>query len=93
MIETRYSFDPAAFFLSLSEDRYDWSDLARLVRADRLTAPAQLIEEVQRSYRFLSDLAADEAQLAADPYGRQVQLHRELVATIASWGEPHGSGD
>jgi len=89
--ETRYAFDPVVFLSSLSEGRYDWSDLARLVRPDRLVGAAELVRDVQHGYRFLGDLTAEEAQLAADPYGREARLHQELVATIASWGEPHGS--
>lgn len=89
--QTRYAFDPAAFLSSLTEGSYDWSDLSRLVRPDRVVAPAELVRAVQAEYRFLADLTAEEARLAADPYGREAQLHQELVATIASWGETHGS--
>ncbi len=85
--ETRYAFDPAAFLAGLPQGKYDWSDLARLVRPDRLATPAELVRDVQHSYRFLGDLTAEEAQLAADPYGREVRLHQQLVATIASWGD------
>ncbi len=91
--ETRYAFDPAAFLASLSAGKYDCSDLTRLVRRDRLVVPAELVRDVQHGYRFLGDLTAEEAQLAADPYGREIRLYQELVATIASWGEPHGSGN
>lgn len=90
--ETRYALDPFAFLSSLSEGKYDWSDLERLVRPDRLVAPVELVQDVQHGYRFLGDLTAEEAQLASDPYGREARLHQELVASIASWGAPHGSG-
>jgi len=90
--ETAFAFDPAAFLSGLAKGRYDWSDLARLVRPDRLVPPADLVRHVQHAYRFLGDLTPDEARLALDPYGRQVRLHQQIVATIASWGEPHGSG-
>jgi hypothetical protein len=50
----------------------------------RLVAPEKLIGDVQQGFQFLGDLTAEEAQLAADPYGREVRLHRELVATIGS---------
>jgi predicted nucleotidyltransferase component of viral defense system len=89
--QARHAFVPAAFLSSLSEGRYDWSDLARLVRPDRLVAPAELVRAVQAEYRFLADLTAEEAKLAADPYGREAGLEQGLVATIASWGEHHGS--
>jgi hypothetical protein len=84
----RYAFDPITFLSSLSDGKHDWSDLARLVRPDRLVAPAELVRDVQHSYRFLGDLTPEEARLAADPYGREARLHQELVATIASWGRP-----
>jgi hypothetical protein len=90
--ETRYSFEPAAFLAGLSTGNYDWSDLARLVRRNRLVAPDELIRSVQDGYRFLENLTPEEAQLAADPYGREVRRYRELVATIASWGEANGTG-
>ncbi len=91
--ETRYAFDPAAFLSGLPAGKYDWSDLGRLVRSDRLVPPAELVRDVQHGYRFLGELTADEAQLAADQYRREVRLHQQLVATIASWGEFNGSGD
>jgi len=83
--ETRYAFDPTAFLSGLPQAQYDWSDLARLVRRDRLVAPEKLIGDVQQGFQFLGDLTAEEAQLAADPYGREVRLHRALAATLASW--------
>ncbi|MCL7454400.1 MAG: nucleotidyl transferase AbiEii/AbiGii toxin family protein [Anaerolineae bacterium] len=91
--ETRYAFDPAAFLSSLPEGKYDWSDLARLVRSDRLVPPAEIVQDVQHGYGFLGDLTVEESKLAADPYGREFRLHEELVATIASWGERYGSGN
>jgi predicted nucleotidyltransferase component of viral defense system len=89
--QTRFAFEPAAFLSSLVEGSYDWSDLSRLVRPDRLVAPAELVRAVQAEYRFLADLTAEEARLAADPYGREAGLEQGLVATIASWGEHLGS--
>jgi len=89
--QTRYALDPAAFLSSLAEGRYDWSDLARLVRPDRVVPAAELVRAVQHGYGFLADLTAEEARLAVDPYGRESRLHQGLVATIASWGEHHGS--
>jgi predicted nucleotidyltransferase component of viral defense system len=91
--ETRYAFDPPAFLSSLPEGKYNWSDLGRLVRSDRLVPPAELVRDVQHGFRFLGDLTAEETKLAADPYGREFRLHQRLVATIASWGELNGPGD
>jgi predicted nucleotidyltransferase component of viral defense system len=82
--ETHYAFDPVAFLSELLKARVDWSDLARLVRPEQLVPPGVLMRAVQHGFQFLGNLTPDEAQLAADPYGREVQLHRELVTSIAS---------
>jgi predicted nucleotidyltransferase component of viral defense system len=80
--ETRYAFDPVAFLSGLPKGKYDWSDLSRLVRRDRLIAPDVIARDVQRSYAFLGELTPEEARLAADPYGREVQTHRQLVDSL-----------
>lgn len=90
--ETRYALDPATFLDCLPAGKYDWSDLARLVRRDRLVAPAELVRNVQHGYHFLRDLTPEEVQLAEDPYGREVRLYKELVEIIASWRKPDGPG-
>jgi len=84
--ETRHAFDPDAFLSALSESKYDWSDLTRLVRPDRWVAPTEIVRQVQQGYQFLRDLTAEEATLVADPYGRQARLHQALVPSITSWG-------
>ena len=80
--ETRYAFDPAAFLAGLSEGKYDWSDLSRLVRRDRLAGPGEVIQSVQQAYAFLSEMTAEEARLAADPYGRATQVYEQLVDSL-----------
>ena len=77
--ETRYAFDPVAFLAGLPHGSYDWSDLSRLVRRDRLPRPDEIIKSVQGNYAFLKELTPEEARLAADPYGRQAQVYSELV--------------
>ncbi|HNS52682.1 MAG TPA: nucleotidyl transferase AbiEii/AbiGii toxin family protein [Anaerolineae bacterium] len=89
--ETRYAFESAAFLSSLAQGKYDWSDLARLVRPDRLVAPAELVGGVQRGYQFLADLTPEEGQLAVDPHGREVRLYQELLGTVAAWSTRPGS--
>ncbi len=84
--ETSFAFDPANFLSGLAEDRYDWSDLGRLVRPDRLVAPSDLVRDVQRAYDFLEDLTPEEAQLALDPYGRERSLYQQLVTAIQASG-------
>jgi len=77
--ETRYSLDPDAFLTGLPKGKYDWSDLSRLVRRDRLASPDEIIQTVQRAYGFLGQMTEEEAQLAADPYGREMQVYGQLV--------------
>lgn len=80
--ETRYAFDPAAFLVGLPEGKYDWTDLSRLVRRDQFVAPDEIVRDVQRAYAFLRELTVEEAQLAADPYGRERQVYRQLVDSL-----------
>ena len=82
--ETRYLFDPAAFLDGLPEGKYDWSDLSRLVRPDRFVAPDKIIQGVQQAYAFLRELTEWEARLAADPYGRERQVYRNLVSSLGN---------
>jgi len=82
--ETRYALDPVAFLAGLPKSKYDWSDLGRLVRRDRLATPDEIIREVQRAYAFLGELTPEEAQLAADPYGREWQVYGRLADSLKS---------
>jgi len=80
--ETRYAFDPAAFLAGLAGGRYDWTDLSRLVRREQFIAPDEIVRGVQQAYAFLRELTVEEAQLAADPYGRERQVYRSLVNSL-----------
>ena len=80
--ETRYAFAPVVLLADLPRRKYNWSDLSRLVRRDWLAAPNEIVREVQRAYAFLGELTTEEARLAADPYGREVQVHGQLVDSL-----------
>lgn len=80
--ETRYAFAPVVLLADLPRRKYNWSDLSRLVRRDWLAAPDEIVREVQRAYAFLGELTTEEARLAADPYGREVQVHGQLVDSL-----------
>lgn len=80
--ETRTQFEPQPFLEGLATAKYDWADLKRLVRRDRLPTPALLIQEVQQAYGFLCDLTPEEAALVVDPYGREMHLHAELAESL-----------
>lgn len=67
----------------MPEGKYDWSDLSRLVRRDRLVTPDEMIQNVQQAYAFLGEMTEQEAQLAADPYGREVQVYSQLVSSLS----------
>ena len=80
--ETRYAFDPSAFLEGLSKRKYDWFDLARLVRRDRLVASDEILHSLHQAYAFLRELTPEEARLAADPYGRESQAYIYLVNSL-----------
>ena len=82
--ETRFLFDPVAFLAGLPVAQYEWSDLRRLVRRGANLAPGKIIQDVQQAYAFLSQLTADEALLAKDPYGRERQACGRLVDSLKS---------
>jgi len=82
--ETQYAFDPDAFLGGLADTRYDWGDLARLVRRDESPRPQLIVETVRHAYAFLKDFTPEEAQLARDPYRREVQLYKRLVEGLRS---------
>ena len=67
----------------MPEGKYDWSDLSRLMRRDRLVTPGEMIQGVQQAYAFLGEMTEQEAQLAADPYGREVQVYSQLVTSLS----------
>ncbi len=80
--ETRFSLVPDVFLTGLPKGKYDWSDLSRLVRRDRLASPGEIIQTVQRAYAFLGQMTEEEVQLASDPYGREVQVYGQLVNSL-----------
>jgi predicted nucleotidyltransferase component of viral defense system len=80
--ETHYAWDPGNFLASLSSSRHDWADLVRLVRRDRLAAPAEIVASVQGAYAFLADLTKEEARLADDAYGREIETCCWLAGSL-----------
>ena len=80
--ETRHALDPDAFLTGLPKGKYDWSDLSRLVRRDRLVGPGEITQSVQQAYAFLGEMTAEEARLAADPYGREAQVYKRLIDSL-----------
>jgi len=73
------TFDPDRFFTGLESERYDWSDLTRLVRRDRRPEPRTVIARCLDGYSFLRNLSADEAELARDAHRRRRDLYQRIV--------------
>jgi len=82
--ETHYSFDPGAFLRSVVDEKYEWADLARLVRRAELPRSDQIVRSIGESYAFLEDLQPEESRLAQDPHGREVELFQRLVEDLRS---------
>jgi predicted nucleotidyltransferase component of viral defense system len=80
--ETRYAFDPLLFLGNLPAGKYDWPNLNRLVRHDLVVAPDTILHDIQQAYAFLGDLTLKEAQLASDPYGREMGVYQQLVKSL-----------
>jgi len=53
------------------------------VRRDRLVTPDEMIQGVQRAYAFLGEMTEQEARLAADPCGREMQIYSQLVTSLS----------
>ncbi|MBN1451269.1 MAG: nucleotidyl transferase AbiEii/AbiGii toxin family protein [Anaerolineales bacterium] len=83
--ETHYAFDPVAFLSGLPNGRYDWNDLARLIRPDKLLSPEAIVQSVQQDYAFLTALSVSEVILAADPYGRETTLYHQELDSLQSY--------
>ena len=49
---------------------------------DRLAVPGEIIPTLQQGYAFLGEMTEEEARLAADPYGREVQVYSQLVNSL-----------
>jgi predicted nucleotidyltransferase component of viral defense system len=77
-------FAPERFFAGLESERYDWGDLARLVRRDRRPESGAMIAGCLDSYGFLRDLSADESELTKDPHRRRGDLYERIVQGLKS---------
>jgi len=82
--ETRFAFNPTAFWKSIHTGQYNWNDLRRLVRRGRESSPETIINGVRKDYAFLDGLTEEEAILAGDAYQREQKTYRMLVRSLAS---------
>ena len=76
------TFDPERFFTGLGSKRYNWGDLARLVRRDRRPETRAVIAGCLEGYAFLRNLSAKELELAKDPHRRRTDLYRQIVREL-----------
>jgi len=59
-------FDPNRLMAKISEGKYDWNDLQRLVRPNMLASPEKIIRTVLNRYKFLTNLDGDLVRIVAD---------------------------
>jgi len=78
------AFDPNRFFTNLESERYDWSDLGRLVRRDRRPETRAVITGCLDAYGFLRNLSADEAELTGDLHRRRRDWYERIVQRLRS---------
>lgn len=71
---SRDPFEPSRLLGRISEERYDWSDLQRLVRHNVLPSEKTLILTVLKHYAYLKDLDGDLQRIVADS-----RAHKELL--------------
>jgi len=77
------SFDPHRFLANIQSGRYEWGDLARLVRSDHRPRAETVIQRCLEGYRFLQDLTTHEVELAMDPYRRQQHLFHKIAKGLS----------
>jgi hypothetical protein len=78
------AFDPDRFFSDLESERYDWSDLVRLVRRDRRPETQAVITGCLDSYGFLRNLSTDELELARDRHRQRGDLYERIVQGLGA---------
>lgn len=85
MQESRESFEPERFFSRLSpETRWDWDDLASLVKDIDKREGAKMLKTCREAFLFLDDLSPEELAVARDPYARQGALAKSLSEAVVA---------
>jgi predicted nucleotidyltransferase component of viral defense system len=69
----REPFTPGSLFERISGGEYDWEDLRRLVRRNKLPSEASVVKKVVAEYSFLNDLDIDLLRIIKDS-----KSHKEL---------------
>jgi len=80
---SRDPFEPKTLLDKISGERYDWSDLQRLVRQNALPSNKTLVRTVVRHYAYLKDLDRDLQRVVADSKAhRQASLVKKLASQL-----------
>jgi predicted nucleotidyltransferase component of viral defense system len=75
----RESFIPESLLDQISTERYDWTDLQRLVRKGDLPSETALVRKVVKEYEFLKDLDSDLNKIVKDS---KAHRNSRLVAEV-----------
>jgi predicted nucleotidyltransferase component of viral defense system len=68
------SFDPNRLMAKISEGRYNWNDLQRLVRPHMLATEKKIIQTVLSHYKYLANLDDDLVRIVADSKSHRDRL-------------------
>ncbi len=80
--ETNYALDPVIFLSELSDRKYDWADLSRLIKHNLSLTPTAIYEKIRQKYRFLAEMNPEEAILAGDAYKRERKAYQTLLESL-----------
>ncbi len=76
-------FNPEALFEKIENENYDWDDLRRLVRRNRLPSPENLIKAVLEEYSYLRNLNKQLLKIVEDSQGhKEGELVDEILSKI-----------
>lgn len=84
----REPFVPESLLDQIATERYDWTDLQRLVRKGDLPSEAALVRKVVKEYGFLKDLDSDLNKIVKDSKShRNSRLVAEVLKAAAKQSE------
>ncbi len=80
----RDRFEPNRLLAKISGEEYDWSDLQRLVRPDRLPSEKKMITTVLEHYSYLSNLESDLERIVEDSKAhKEMALVKKLISKLS----------
>lgn len=78
---SRDPFDPKQLMAKISDGKYDWNDLKRLVRPHMLPSQKKIIQTVLSHYSYLTNLSRDLERIVSDSKSHQ---ERSLVTNLVN---------